>query len=308
MQRDVPSQTALRVALRRAAHQLYDSPLVLVDSVAVSILEPAYAAELRKTPNPEPEQKQRAYSVAMRAHVVARSRYAEDQLAQAVGLQAAIAGDGLALECPAEDGSPLEQGGVAVQYVLLGAGLDTFAHRNPYADVSVFEVDHPATQAWKRELLVQVKRAEPERLVYAPVDFECESLRDGLARVGFDFSTTTVFAWLGVVPYLTLEAFRSTVSLIQAMPAGSGVIFDYGQPRHVLSATEQLERDSLAARVAAVGEPFQLFFTPEELAGELHAFRRIEDLGMDELNARYFAGRSDRLRVMGPARLLSAWL
>ncbi len=283
MLRSVPSQTALRVGLRRAAHQLYDRPLVFADPFAVAILGAEYAAELRRTPNPEPEQKQRVYSVAMRAHLVGRSRYAEDRLAEAV-----------------------EAG--ATQYVLLGAGLDTFAHRNPYAGIRVFEVDHPATQEWKRGLLSRAGMLEPERLVYAPVNFEAESLREGLGRAGFDFAAKTVFAWLGVVPYLTLAAFRATVSLIAAMPEGSGVIFDYGQPRHVLSATEQLERDSLAARVAAVGEPFQLYFTPEDAAAELAAFARIEDLGATEMNARYFSNRADSLKLRGSSRLLSAWL
>lgn len=283
MLRGVPSQTALRVGLRRAAHQLYDSPLVFADPFAVAILGAEYAAELRRTPKPTPTQRQRLSSLAMRAHLVCRSRYAEDRLAEAV-----------------------EAG--ATQYVLLGAGLDTFAHRNPYAGLRVFEVDHPATQAWKRDLLSRAGMPAPARLVYAPVNFEAESLHEGLSRAGFDFAAKTVFAWLGVVPYLTLPAFRATVSLIAAMPKGSGVIFDYGLPRHVLSATEQLERDSLAARVAAVGEPFQLHFTPEEAAAELAAFSRIEDLGAAELNPRYFAHRTDSLRLMGSARLLSAWL
>ena len=122
MEPAVPSKTALRVALRRAAHQLYDAhPLVLDDPIAVPILGDTYAEELRRTPT-RPD---RPFSVGLRAFMVARSRYAEDNLAQAVAA------------------------GVT-QYVLLGAGLDTFAHRNPYSQVRVFEVDHPATQQWKR--------------------------------------------------------------------------------------------------------------------------------------------------------------
>ncbi len=279
-----PSRTALRVALRRAAHQLHDRPIVFADPIAVSILGTEYVQELRRTPDPAPGQKARPFSIAMRAHLVARSRYAEDNLAQAVA------------------------SGVT-QYVLLGAGLDTFAHRNPYASLRVFEVDHPATQAWKRELLAQSKLPHPPGVTYAPVDFERESLPERLLAVGFDRAQTTFFAWLGVVPYLTLDAFRSTVRWIAEQPRGSGVVFDYGQPRRVLPFLEQLAHDSLAARVALAGEPFRLWFTPEEVAAELGAFQRIEDLGADELNLRYFAGRTDQLRVRGSGgRLLTAWL
>ena len=167
----------------------------------------------------------------------------------------------------------------------------------------------PATQAWKRELLDAGGLVTPECLTYAPVDFERESLPERLLAVGFNPKLPSFFAWLGVVPYLTLAAFRSTVSFIAAQPPGSGVVLDYGQPRHVLPMLEQLAHDSLASRVALAGEPFQLFFTPEEIAAELSAFREIEDLGTGEINTRYFAGRSDSLWLRGAAgRLLCAWL
>lgn len=276
-----PSRTALRVAMRRAAHQIYDDrPLVFEDPIAVPILGETYAEEVRRTPT-RPD---RPFSAALRAFLVARSRYAEDNLAHAV-----------------------EQG--VSQYVLLGAGLDTFAHRNRYPGLRVFEVDHPATQAWKQELLEASGLVAPESLTYAPVDFERESLPERLLAAGFNSQLPSFFAWLGVVPYLTLAAFRSTVSFIAAQPPGSGVVLDYGQPRHVLPMLEQLAHDSLASRVALAGEPFQLFFTPEEIAVELSAFRKIEDLGTDEINSRYFAGRSDSLWLRGAAgRLLCAWL
>jgi len=276
-----PSRTALRVALRRAAHQLYDAPpLVLDDPIAVPILGETYAEELRRTPT-RPD---RPFSVGLRAFLVARSRYAEDTLARAVA-----------------------QG--ITQYVLLGAGLDTFAHRNPYPRLRVFEVDHPVTQRWKRELLQTSGLPAPANLTYAPVDFERESLPEQLHNAGFDTQAPAFFAWLGVVPYLTLEAFRSTIAYIGARPAGSGVVLDYGQPRSALPLLEKLAHDSLAARVLLAGEPFQLFFTPAEIAAELTHFRNIEDIGSAEINARYFANRTDDLKLRGSAgRLLSAWL
>jgi methyltransferase (TIGR00027 family) len=276
----VPSRTALRVALRRAAHQLYDAPpLVLDDPIAVSILGAAYSEELRRTPT-RPD---RPFSVGLRAFLVGRSRYAEDNLLLAVAR------------------------GVT-QYVLLGAGLDTFAHRNPYSGLHVFEVDHPATQQWKRELLQTGSLPAPANLTYTAVNFERESLSERLRATGFNTGAPAFFAWLGVVPYLTLPAFRSTISFIGSQPAGSGLVLDYGQPRSALPFLEQLAHDSLASRVQLAGEPFQLFFTPAEIAAELSAFRTLEDLGSAEINARYFTNRSDSLKVLGSAgRLLCAW-
>jgi methyltransferase (TIGR00027 family) len=220
----------------------------------------------------------------MRAWLVARSRYAEDQLSLALprGVQ---------------------------QYVLLGAGLDTFAHRNPYPNLRIYEVDHPATQQWKRKLLALSELPQPANLHYISVDFEHQSLAQQLEKDGLDFSVPTVFAWLGVVTYLTLPAFRTTLDLITSFPAGSGVIMDYGLPRHSLRSHELPIRDMLAARVQSIGEPLQLFFTPEEMAAELTAFSVIEDLDSTELNERYFAHRTDGLNLAGRSgRIVRAFL
>jgi methyltransferase (TIGR00027 family) len=275
-----PSRTALGVAIRRASHQIYDSPpLVLDDPIAVRILGETYRPALEDAAASIHDK----FSLAMRAWLVARSRYAEDKLAQAVSR------------------------GVR-QYVLLGAGLDTFAHRNPHPSLTVFEVDHPSTQQWKRNLLKSNGLLEPSNLHYVPVDFEHQSLARQLASSGLDFTAPTVFAWLGVVLYLTQPAFRATLDLIAAFPAGSGVIMDYALPRHSLPPNELEDRDMLAARVQSVGEPFQLFFTPAEIAAELTAFHVFENLDSTELNARYFANRTDRLNLTGrSAHILSAW-
>jgi len=281
MQEARPSRTALRVALRRAAHQVYDAqPLVFADPLAVPILGKEYLPEMERTRF----KLAKPHSIALRAFLVARSRYAEEQLTRAV------------------------QHGV-MQYVLLGAGLDTFAYRNPHANLHVYEIDHPATQEWKRHLLAESSIAIPESLTYVPVDFEHQLLQEQLAEAGFDAAKPAFFAWLGVVPYLTAEAFRSTLALIASSPHGSGLVMDYGQPRNALPLMERLSRDSMSARVASVGEPFQLFFTPEDMQWELRAFHDIEDIGTDELNARYFADRTDSLRAMGAGgRIVSAWL
>ena len=191
----------------------------------------------------------------------------------------------------------------AERSLVLGAGLDTFAYRNPYTNVKVFEVDHPATQAWKRERLAAAKIALPESSHMVAVDFERESLADELSTAGFDRSIPAVTAWLGVVPYLTLEAFRATTSLLGSFAAGSSVVFDYSLPREALTPNEQLMLDSLSARVAQAGEPFQLFFRPEELAIELGraSLQVVEDLNGPAITSRYFAGRTDGLAIRGSA-------
>ncbi len=275
-----PSRTALGVAIRRATHQLYDAePRVLDDPIAVPLLRKTYAAALDEAAGTFNERS----SLGLRAWMVSRSRFAEDKLAEAVGRG-------------------------AQQYVLLGAGLDTFAHRNPHAGVRVFEVDHPATQAWKRWLVKESGLPEVEHVQYVPVDFERQSLAAELEDAGLDVSTPTMFAWLGVVLYLSHAAFRGTLDWIGDFPEGSGVVMDYALPRHALPQEEQEGRDWLAARVARIGEPFQLFFTPEEMAAELAGFREIEDMDTNEIGARYLAGRTDRLSLAGKGgRLVCAW-
>lgn len=272
-----PSRTALRVALRRAAHQLVDAPpLIFTDPFAVPIVGAHATEELQRTPKAE----RKPFSAALRAWMVCRARFAEDVLAVVA----------------ARTSQP-------VQYLVLGAGLDTFALRNPHRHVRVFEVDHPATQAWKRERLLAARLVLPGHAQMVPVDFETQTLRAELLQAGFDPGVTTVTAWLGVVPYLTGGAFGATCSLLGGLAPGSPVIFDYGQPREVLPPIEQLMQDSLAARVAQAGEPFQLFFTPATLA---HALRDqglevVQDLGSAELNALYFHGRHDGLGLRGSA-------
>jgi methyltransferase (TIGR00027 family) len=271
-----PSRTALRVALRRAAHQVHDAkPLVFEDPLAVRILGKELYEEVKRTP----DSVKRPFSAALRAFMVVRARLAEDVLAAGV-----------------------RELGVR-QYLVLGAGLDTFACRNPYADVRVFEVDHPATQAWKMEMLAGAGIASPESARFVAVDFEKDSLRTRLKAAGFDEGVPTVTAWLGVVPYLTAEGFRATMRLLARFTEGSEVVFDYSQPREVLPLVEQLMHDSLSARVALAGEPFQLFFTPQQLAEELEwlGMRVVEDLDSGGMTARYLAGRTDGLLLRGKA-------
>jgi methyltransferase (TIGR00027 family) len=258
------SQTALRVAVRRATHQVLDQPCVLLDPVAVPLLGSHFTVDTQREMNPVVR--------AFRAFMAARSRYAEDRLAEAIAA------------------------GVT-QYVVLGAGLDTFAYRNPFEHVRVFEVDFPATQEWKRSLLAEACIAEPANLCFVPLDFEHCTLADGLAQAGFDFASPAFFGWLGVVPYLTREAFRSTLGTIAHMPRSTGVCFDYALAPETFSPPRRAVFDALAARVAAAGEPFQLFFTPEDLEAELRGagFERVDHTDSNILNAAYFRDRADGL-------------
>jgi methyltransferase (TIGR00027 family) len=165
----------------------------------------------------------------------------------------------------------------------------------------VFEVDHPATQGWKRDQLAMAEIHVPPSVTFAPVDFERDTLAHGLDAAGFDAHSPAFFSWLGVVMYLTEEAVTATLEYIGRLPTGSGVAFDYGVPRSMLSMQERLVLAGMSARVAAAGEPFTTFFEPGDLAGRLNAagLRVVEDLGRDEINARYFSGRTDGLVLRG---------
>jgi methyltransferase (TIGR00027 family) len=279
METGTPSRTALRVALRRAVHQVLDQPPVHDDPIAVRLLGPHFQFDHIREMSP--------IARGFRAFMAVRSRYAEDRLA----------------ECVAE--------GMA-QYVILGAGLDTFAYRNPYESLRIFEVDFPATQQWKRALLAEGAIDQPRGLTFIALDFEHRTLADGLADGGFDPGQPAFFSWLGVVPYLTLQAFRATLETIARLPRGAAVSFDYGLSRTMLGPLRRLAFDALAARVAKAGEPFRLFFTPADLNAEFRraGFRRFEQRGSDELNEMYFAERSDGLKLPSPGlgMLATAWV
>ncbi len=273
------SKTALRVAIRRAAHQLTDLPPVLDDPIAVRLVGPSYPRDMERAMHPVARD--------FRAFLAARSRYAEDRLAAAVAQ------------------------GIA-QYVVLGAGLDTFAYRNPFPSLRIFEVDFPATQQGKQAMLAEAAIPVPGNLTFVPLDFENNTLQDGLREAGFDDRSPAFFSWLGVVPYLTLDAFRATLGVLAHMPAGSAVSFDYTLLPESLSPARRKVFNTLAARVAAAGEPFQLFFMPDQLEQELRraGFRRIEQVDTNQLNDLYFHNRSDGLKL-SPVRvgmLATAWV
>jgi methyltransferase (TIGR00027 family) len=265
--------------IHRAAHQLLDVPKVLEDPIALRIIGAKAESALRS--NPARFHNDRF----MRAFIVLRSRYAEDELAHAV------------------------QRGIR-QYVILGAGLDTFAYRNPYSGslLRVFEVDHPATQSWKRDRLREMDIAIPDSLTFAPVDFEHQTLADGLSRAGFKADEGAFFSLLGVVVYLTKPAIMETLKLVASLPSDSEIVFDYDILPSSLSLIQRFSRWVIAWRVAAIGEPWITYFDLSSLASELRGlgFKQVEDFGAEEANNRYFKDRTDSFRIWGSGRLMKA--
>jgi methyltransferase (TIGR00027 family) len=258
MQEREPSRTAFGVAAYRAVHQVLEDGRLFKDPLALPIL--GMDADTLLADHAAGDDRR-----GIRFFVVARSRIAEDAIRQGV-----------------------EERGVR-QLVILGAGLDTFAYRNPFGDrLKVFEVDHPATQAWKRSRLAQAGIPIPESLTYAPVDFEQENLTDQLAAAGLDPTVRTFFTWLGVVPYLTREAVEGTLRRIAAHPGGAQVVFDYSEPLEEVDPELRARFQERLARVAAIGEPFLSFFIPAELHERLRAlgFSEIDDLDFPGMVAR----------------------
>jgi methyltransferase (TIGR00027 family) len=252
----LPSRTALAAACHRAAHQVLEGGRIFKDPLALPILgDDADRAVAEAEAQPD-----RRF---MRMFIAVRHRFTEDALAAAV-------------EC-----------GVR-QAVVLGAGLDTCAYRSAINDrLRFFEVDHPATQEWKRSLLAEAGIPIPPSLRFVPIDFERETMAEGLEKAEFDPGHPTFFMWLGVVPYLTPGTVWSTLEFVRRLAAH--VVFDYSDPPETFSPEMRAAHDRRAARVAEIGEPWINYFDPPALHSRLKlmGFRHIEDLGPREIAARY---------------------
>jgi methyltransferase (TIGR00027 family) len=262
MQFGEPSRTAWAAAFHRAAHQVLEQGRIFADPLALRILGEDADAIARQA-------EERATGRRMRIFIAVRTRFAEDALAAAV-----------------------ERG--VRQLVVLGAGLDTYAYRGALRDrLRIFEVDHPATQVWKRQLLADAAIPLPVWLTFAPIDFERETLTEGLAAAGFDPARQTFFTWLGVVPYLSEEAVWSTLGFIASLPHGAHVVFDYADPPDSLSPQMRASHDRRAARVAELGESLKSSFDPDQLRARLTGlgFAEVEDLGPRQIASRYFPTR-----------------
>lgn len=273
MEQNRPSITAYQVALMRAAHQILDNPKVFEDPIALKMVGKAGASDIIS----EKWKFKTSLHRYIRASVVARSRFVEDELSAAI------------------------KSGIR-QYVILGAGLDTFAYRNSNSSNAfrVYEVDHPATQEWKRRQLNETKIPIPENLNFVPVDFETQLLAEQLQAAGFRIDEPSFFSWLGVSMYLTCETVMKTLKQLSTFtPSGSGIVFDYMVSPSTQNFLRRLIFQLLARRVSRVGEAWMSFFDPDSLISDLKAigFTQTVDIGPEEINARFFNNRTDKLKV-----------
>jgi methyltransferase (TIGR00027 family) len=294
MEEGRPSFTALGAAMFRAAHLLLDDPPKIFEDTfalrlcgceneaALRVQLDQVAAEIARSTSPDFAQIALRH---LRASVIVRSRYVEDELDRAI------------------------KRGVS-QYVILGAGLDSFAYRR--SDVAkvlrIFEVDHPATQAWKRERLQDLGVASPDNLAFVPVDFEKQSLVERLQKGGYRSDAAAVFSWLGVVVYLTSDAIFGTLRTIASLALGTEIIFEYPLPGELLDVEAQQVLAVVGAAAAARNEPLLTFFEPARLAEEVRrlGFSEVWDFGPKEASSLYFADRTDGLRPRAALHLMGA--
>jgi methyltransferase (TIGR00027 family) len=287
------SRTALGVAWLRAAHQVLDSgPLILKDTAVIELLgrdvveRVTHASSRLQVPGAR----------LLRSHVVLRSRFTEDRLEQSLGR------------------------GVK-QFVILGAGYDTFFARQPAwaEELKIFEIDQSATQADKLARIAAAGMKVPSNVIFGSVNFEVESMEDGLQRHGVNFHTPTVFSWLGVTMYLTESAIDATLNAVLQFPRGSEIVLTFAsretEDLSDAAADAPSRRDSdvasgskLAAIVAGIGEPWITYYQPDEIERKLRgiAFSDVLLFTPEMASERYFAGRADALPPPRKTSLLSA--
>ncbi|RMI30983.1 class I SAM-dependent methyltransferase [Nocardia stercoris] len=257
-----PSITCVTTAVTRACHQVAPDPPVFADPLAVPILgmDPV---ELREKTAGTDNLGRRTW----RLFLAARARFAEETIAAGVAAGAR-------------------------QVVLLGAGLETFAYRNPHAGVRVVEVDHPNTQVMKVHLLRQAGIAVPETVAFAPVDFETQSLADGLAAAGWRRDEPAVFVWQGVLMYLERPAIAQTLEYVAGQGGPVHLVTDYLQP---VKPTDPEFFHAQDSDLAAAGEPIHTRVTPDEVAELLrsYGFADIDDRSTDTLLRDYGAWTAD---------------
>lgn len=285
------SRTAEATAAMRAAHLLLDDdPKVFTDPYAARLLGidpglarlflprlgPLLRRRLRRSDPPWLRSRWPTGTRRMRAQILVRSRYAEDRLADAT------------------------RRGVD-QVVILAAGLDSFAFRHPdgAAGVRVFEVDHPASQALKRNRLDAVGLDTPAHLVFAPCDFERQSLDEALAATSYAADRPAFFSWLGVTYYLSREAVVSTLAFVSRQAAGSEMVFDYWCSQRLDQPADEALLAAVRLGVATQGEPMHTFFQPEEVARKVeeHGLALLDNLSPAAAQRRYLQGRRDGLRL-----------
>jgi methyltransferase (TIGR00027 family) len=276
-----PSQTAMTAAAARAAHLLVDSePRIFADSLAALLLGDEAETYLRY----HREHGDHPLLAGTRAQATCRSRFTEDQLALAAARGTA-------------------------QYVILGAGLDSFACRSELAGrLRVFEVDHPATQQRKRALLAAAGLAEPPTLTWVPVDFETDELITSLTAAGLDPAAPAFVSWLGVTMYLTAEAIGATLTSLSRLAPGSELVTDYMLTADLRDADGVAYADLVMPDSERRGEPWLSFFTPEQMTGLLtrHGFTGVRDVRQRDAVSAALWERTDLLRPIELSRLCHA--
>jgi len=274
-----PNSTAVRVALWRAMHlQVDPPPHVIEDELGLRLAAPDDG--WRSRPDMDPQATKN-----FRAGIVARARFIEDLVTEQAGR------------------------GVG-QYVILGAGLDTFAQRRPEiaSRLRVFEVDQPGAQAWKRQRLIELGFGVPEWLRLVPVDFEGgASWLDQLAAAGFDASRPAVVASTGVAMYLTRGAISATLRQIATLARGSMLAMTFILPPELAEPEARAGIEASQKGARASGTPFMSFFAPPEMLAMAReaGFREARHVSAADLTQRYFSGRSDGLRTSGEDFLLA---
>lgn len=266
-----PSQTAISSAMYRALHLLWDAPPhVFCDTFAYAMVGPeaeARAAAMHDGLSPHA-------GSAARARFVVRHRIAEDELERAVARGTS-------------------------QYLVLGAGLDSFVFRRPDLSrrLTVFEVDHPSSQSWKRARLAALSLPEPAGLTFVPVDFEHDDLLACLRSAGFNTRAVSFVAMLGVSQYITARALAETLRLVAQFHSGSAVCLGYVVPEQMWDDPAREFAAVALPRAEALGEPFISFYTPNELEALVLdcGFHTVQHYG-PEAEMAYFSGRADGLR------------
>ena len=280
MQSAEPSMTAKIAAVARGRHRLLDArPWIFDDPYALSLVGRDWPAVMTEMTTRFSARVLRQLTGGM----VNRARYTEDRLLY----------------------------GEFTQYVVLGAGFESFAWRRPdlLSRMRVFEIDHPATQRWKRQRSAELALPEHENHVFVPVDFETETLRQGLDAAGFDWSGQTLFSLLGVVQYLTEDAVQATLDTIASCAAGSEVVLTYTPSREYLDDTGRELADSVSRVAGEQGEPVQTLLSPAEAEDLVERTGRLlvsDHPTREDAHKRYFADREDGLTPYTAQRLLAA--
>jgi methyltransferase (TIGR00027 family) len=275
------SRIAVNAAIMRAAHQILDDePKILTDNITVGLVEGSSEKEILA-------QDRALYDALkpIRAAIVLRSRFTEDQLEQAV------------------------TSGIR-QYVILRAGLDTFAFRQPTwaRAVHIIETDHPQPQQFKRELLAAKGIRIPDNFEFCPIDFEHTTLSNGLAAATYDISRPSFFSWLGVTQYLTESSIESTLRFIIMMPPPTQIVFTFILPDECLAPHILPALKYVADKAASAGEPFITRFNPQYLKDWLLklGFSSVFHLTPELANEHYFIGRTDDLQALEAEQIICA--